>query len=254
MINKTRVIPVLLLRGRGLVKTVKFKDPTYIGDPVNSVRIFNEKEVDELVFLDIFATREGRGPDFDLLADIAGEAFMPMAYGGGITSLEQIRQVFALGFEKVVINSAAYGGGALIREASAVFGAQSIVGCVDVRRTLLSRYELLSHACKTKQPVGLVDHVKALEQQGAGEIIVNSVDRDGTQSGYDLKLIREVTSAVQVPVVACGGAGSLDDMAEAVHEAGASAVAAGSLFVFIGPHRAVLINYPPRTELAKRLP
>lgn len=254
MMNKTRVIPVLLLRGRGLVKTVKFKDPTYIGDPVNSVRIFNEKEVDELVFLDIFATREGRGPDFDLLADIAGEAFMPMAYGGGITSLEQIRRVFALGFEKVVIDSAAYGGGALIREAAAVFGAQSIVGCVDVRRTLLGRYELYSHAGGTKQPVGLVDHVKALEQQGVGEIIVNAIDRDGTQSGYDLKLIREVASNVQVPVVACGGAGSLDDMAAAVHDAGASAVAAGSLFVFVGPHRAVLINYPPRAELAKRLP
>lgn len=254
MMNKTRVIPVLLLRGRGLVKTVKFKDPTYIGDPVNSVRIFNEKEVDELVFLDIYATREGRGPDFDLLADIAGEAFMPTAYGGGISSIEQIRRVFALGFEKVVIDSAAYGGGALIREASAIFGAQSIVGCVDVRRTLLGRYELYSHAGKTRQPVALVDHVRALEQQGLGEIIVNAIDRDGTQSGYDLKMIREVASAVQVPVVACGGAGSLDDMAAAVHQAGATAVAAGSLFVFVGPHRAVLINYPPRTELAKRLP
>ena len=127
-------------------------------------------------------------------------------------------------------------------------------GCVDVRRTLLGRYELHSNAGKTKQPVGLVDHVKALEQQGVGEIIVNAIDRDGTQSGYDLKLLREVTSAVQVPVVACGGAGSLDDMAAAVHEAGVSAVAAGSLFVFVGPHRAVLINYPPRAELAKRLP
>lgn len=254
MMQKTRVIPVLLLRGRGLVKTVKFKDPTYIGDPLNSVRIFNENEGDELVFLDIFATREGRGPDFDLLADIAGEAFMPMAYGGGITTLEEIRRVFALGFEKVVINSAAYGGGLLIRQACAIFGAQSIVGCVDVRRTLLGRYELHSHAGKTKQAVGLIDHLKALEQQGAGEIIVNAIDRDGTQSGYDLKLIREVATAVQVPVVACGGAGNLDHMASAVREAGASAVAAGSLFVFVGPHRAVLINYPPRAELAKRLP
>lgn len=252
--NKTRVIPVLLLRGRGLVKTVKFKDPTYIGDPVNSVRIFNEKEVDELVFLDIFATKEGRGPDFDLLADIAGEAFMPMAYGGGLSSLDQIRKVFSLGFEKVVIDSAAYGDGELIRQASAVFGAQSIVGCVDVRRTLLGRYVLYSHAGRTRQPRGLVDHVKDLERQGVGEIIVNAIDREGTLSGYDLKMICEVASAVQVPVVACGGAGSLDHMAAAVNEAGATAVAAGSLFVFVGPHRAVLINYPPRDELAKRLP
>ncbi len=252
--NKTRVIPVLLLRGKGLVKTVKFKDPKYIGDPINSVRIFNEKEVDELVFLDITATPEGRGPDFELLADIAGEAFMPMAYGGGITTLEQVQRIFALGFEKAVIDTAVYTAPQLIREAVAIYGSQSIVGCVDVRRTLLGRYELSSHAGKTKQPIGLKEHVVELERLGVGEIIVNAVDRDGTQSGYDLKLIREVSSAVSVPVVACGGASGIDDFAAAVHEGGASAVAAGSLFVFVGPHRAVLINYPPRAELAKRLP
>ena len=252
--NKTRVIPVLLLRGKGLVKTVKFKDPKYIGDPINSVRIFNEKEVDELVFLDITATPEGRGPDFDLLADIAGEAFMPMAYGGGVSSLEQVQRIFALGFEKVVIDTAAYGAPQLIREAVAVYGSQSIVGCVDVRRTLLGRYELHSHAGKTRQSMGLLEHVSALEQLGVGEIIVNSVDRDGTQSGYDLKLLQKVSSAVSVPVVACGGASGLDDFVAAVEHGGASAVAAGSLFVFVGPHRAVLINYPDRAELARRLP
>jgi cyclase len=252
--NKTRVIPVLLLCGKGLVKTVKFKDPRYIGDPINSVRIFNEKEVDELVFLDITATPEGRGPDFALLADIAGEAFMPMAYGGGITTLEQVQRVFALGFEKVIINTAAYASPGLIRDAVAIYGSQSIVGCVDVRRTLLGRYELSSHAGKTKQSVGLKEHVQAVEQLGVGEIIVNAVDRDGTQSGYDLKLIREVSSAVSVPVVACGGASGIDDFVAAVHEGGASAVAAGSLFVFVGPHRAVLINYPARADLAQRLP
>ena len=252
--NKTRVIPVLLLRGKGLVKTVKFKGPKYIGDPINSVRIFNEKEVDELVFLDITATPEGRGPDFELLADIAGEAFMPMAYGGGIASLDQVQRVIALGFEKVVIDTAAYGAPQLIREAVAVYGSQSIVGCVDVRRTLLGRYELHSHAGKTRQSVGLVEHVSALEQLGVGEIIVNSVDRDGTQSGYDLKLLQKVSSAVSVPVVACGGASGLDDFVAAVEHGGASAVAAGSLFVFMGPHRAVLINYPDRPELARRLP
>ena len=252
--NKTRVIPVLLLRGKGLVKTVKFKEPRYIGDPVNSVRIFNEKEVDEMVFLDITATPEGRGPDFDLLADIAGEAFMPMAYGGGITTLEQVQRIFALGFEKVVIDTAAYTEPQLIRDAVAIYGSQSIVGCVDVRRTLLGRYELSSHAGKTKESVGLKEHVQALERLGVGEIIVNAVDRDGTQTGYDLKLIREVSSAVSVPVVACGGASGIDDFVAAVHEGGASAVAAGSLFLFVGPHRAVLINYPARSDLAKRLP
>ncbi len=252
--NKTRVIPILLLRGKGLVKTVKFKEPKYIGDPINSVRIFNEKEVDELVFLDITATPEGRGPDFELLADIAGEAFMPMAYGGGITSLEQVKRIFSLGFEKVVIDSAAYDAPQLIRDAVAIYGSQSIVGCVDVRRTLLGRYELSSHAGKTKQTAGLTAHVGELERLGIGEIIVNSVDRDGTQSGYDLKLLREVSSVVSIPVVACGGASSLDDFVAAVHEGGASAVAAGSLFVFVGPHRAVLINYPARADLTKRLP
>lgn len=252
--SKTRVIPVLLLRGKGLVKTVKFKEPKYIGDPINSVRIFNEKEVDELVFLDITATPEGRGPDFELLADIAGEAFMPMAYGGGITTLEQIQRVFALGFEKVVIDTAAYGAPQLIRDAAAIYGSQSIVGCVDVRRTLLGRYELYSHSGRTRQSVGLLDHVVSLEQLGIGEIIVNAIDRDGTQSGYDLKLLKQVSSAVNVPVVACGGASGLDDFVAAVQQGGVSAVAAGSLFVFVGPHRAVLINYPSRNDLTERLP
>lgn len=252
--NKTRVIPVLLLRGRGLVKTVKFKDPKYVGDPMNSVRIFNEKEVDELVFLDITATPEGRGPDFEMLADIAGEAFMPMAYGGGITSLDQIQRIFTLGYEKVVIDTAAYESPQLIREAVAIYGSQSVVGCVDVRRSLLGRYELYSRSGRTHQSVGLLDHVAALEELGVGEIVVNAVDRDGTQSGYDLKLLQQVSSAVSVPVVACGGASGLDDFVAAVQQGGASAVAAGSLFVFVGPHRAVLINYPDRTELAKRLP
>jgi cyclase len=252
--NKTRVIPVLLLRGKGLVKTVKFKDPKYIGDPINSVRIFNEKEVDELVFLDITATPEGRGPDFELLADIAGEAFMPMAYGGGITTLEQVRRIFTLGFEKVIINTAAYASPQLIQEAVAVFGSQSIVGCVDVRRNFLGRYELSSHSAKTKQSFELKGYVQELERLGVGEIIINAVDRDGTLLGYDLKLIREVSSVVGVPVVACGGASGVNDFVAAVHEGGASAVAAGSLFVFVGPHRAVLINYPDRAELARRLP
>lgn len=252
--NKTRVIPVLLLRGKGLVKTQKFKDPKYIGDPINSVRIFNEKEVDELVFLDITATPEKRGPDYELLADIASEAFMPMAYGGGITAIEQVKKIFALGFEKVIINSSAYDSAALITEAVRIFGSQSIVGSVDVKKTLFGRYELYSHAGKTKQSVSLQEHLDRLTQYGVGEILINAIDKDGTQSGYDLKLIREVTSMVSVPVVACGGAASIDDFVAVVSEAGASAVAAGSLFVFMGPHRAVLINYPDRKVLTERLP
>lgn len=252
--NKTRVIPVLLLRGRGLVKTVKFKDPKYIGDPINSVRIFNEKEVDELVFIDITATPEGRGPNFDLLQDIAGEAFMPMAYGGGIKSLEDIQRIFSLGFEKVILNTAAYEYEELITKASSIYGAQSIIGCVDVKRTLLGRYELYTHSGKNKQSRGLREHISRLEQLGVGEILVNSIDRDGTQTGFDIKLLREVSDTVSVPIVACGGAGSIDDFADAVYNGGASAVAAGSLFVFMGPHKAVLINYPDRKLLTQKLP
>lgn len=251
--NRTRVIPVLLLRGGGLVKTVKFKDPKYVGDPINAVRIFNEKEVDEIVFLDISATPGGRGPDFDLLTDIAGEAFMPMAYGGGITNIDQVRRLFALGFEKVVINSAAFESPDLIRDSSQIYGSQSIVGCIDVRRTLLGKPELYSESGRLKRPIALLQHVSNLKSAGVGEILVNSIDKDGTQSGYDLKLVREVADAIDVPVVACGGASGIDDFAAAV-DAGASAVAAGSLFVFYGPHRAVLINYPDRRDLSARLP
>lgn len=252
--NKTRVIPALLLRGQGLIKTVKFKDPTYVGDPINAVRIFNEKEVDELVFLDIAATVEGRGPDFELLTDIASEAFMPMAYGGGITTLEEVRRIFELGFEKVIINSAAYKNAGLIAESASVFGSQSIVGCVDVRKTLFGRYELCSASARVKEKVSLAEHLSTLTRSGIGEILVNAVDRDGTMGGYDLKLLREVSTSVTVPVIACGGAGNIDHFAQAVQDGGASAVAAGSLFVFIGPHRAVLINYPERTALSERLP
>jgi cyclase len=252
--NKTRVIPVLLLRGRGLVKTIKFKQPKYVGDPINAVRIFNEKEADELVFLDITATSERRGPDFELLSDIASEAFMPMAYGGGVTTLVEIRRIFELGFEKVILNSATYKNPGLISEAAAIFGSQSILGCVDVRKNLLGRYELFSDSAKVKEKSNLFEHLAILTQSGVGEILVNAIDRDGTMGGYDLKLLREVSAAVTVPVIACGVAGSLDHLVEAVQDGHATAVAAGSLFVFMGPHRAVMINYPERKLLADRLP
>jgi len=253
VINKTRVIPVLLLKNGGLVKTVKFKDPKYVGDPINAVRIFNEKEVDELAFLDIAATVSGRGPDFETLADIAGEAFMPMAYGGGLSSLDDVKRVFGLGFEKVIVNSAAYGSTNVISQAAAVFGSQSIVGCIDVKRTFFGRTELFSTSGRKKNAVPLQKHIQTLVDAGVGELLLNSIDRDGTFSGYDLALISDVSSMVSVPVVACGGAGDMVDMIKAV-QAGASAVAAGSLFIFYGPHKAVLINYPERSELAARLP
>jgi cyclase len=253
-IIKTRVIPILLLKDKGLVKTVKFAAPRYIGDPINSVRIFNEKEVDELAFLDISATPNRRGPDFDTLADIAGEAFMPMAYGGGITTMEQIRRITSLGFEKVILGAVTYDNAELVREAASVYGSQAVVACLDVKRKWLGGYELYTHSASRRRGIGLAEHLANLMRCGVGEIIVNSIDRDGTQSGYDIAATKAVTAHVTVPVIACGGAGSLDDFAAAVHHGGATAVAAGSLFVFKGKRRAVLINYPERTELARRLP
>lgn len=254
MWNKTRVMPVLLLKDEGLVKTVNFKKPKYIGDPINAVRIFNEKEVDEIVILDISATPGQRGPNFDLLCDIANEAFMPMAYGGGITNLDQIRRVLSLGFEKVIINSIAYEAPQLVAEAAAIFGSQSIVGALDVRRNLWGRYQLVSGGGLVKQGVGLSDHLHTLLRGGVGELLVNSVDRDGTMTGYDLALLKEVTDTAQVPVIACGGAGTLEHFVEAIEVGQASALAAGSMFVFVGKHRAVLLSYPDRKDLAKLLP
>jgi cyclase len=232
---KTRVIPVLLLRNKGLVKTVQFKGAKYIGDPINSIRIFNEKEVDEVMFLDISATPE-------------------VAYGGGISNMEQIEKILTIGFEKVILNSSNYLNIQLVEEAVSAYGSQAIVGCLDVQRNFLGRYELYSHSGTVRQALALEAHATILEEAGVGEILVNNIKRDGTQKGYDLDLIRIISSRVSVPVVACGGAGSLQDFADAVEQGGASAVAAGSLFVFKGKHRAVLINYPNRKQLSALIP
>lgn len=245
---------MLLLQKNGLYKTVKFKNPRYIGDPINSVRIFNEKEVDELAFIDISATPMAKGPDFELLDQIASEAFMPMAYGGGITTIEQVKRVLSLGFEKVIFNASAFDFSDVLKQTAVTYGAQAVVGCVDARRTLFGKYELYTHSGKRKRKVTLVEHLQRLNELGVGEILVNSVDRDGTMSGYDLDLIKLVSSNCSVPVIACGGAGSLQDFESAVKSAGASAVAAGSMFVYKGVHRAVLINYPERSELKALLP
>ena len=247
---RTRVIPCLLLHGHGLVKTRRFKDSVYIGDPVNAVRIFSEKEVDELILLDIDASREGREPNYELIAEIAGECFMPLAYGGGVRSLEQVRRLIRSGVEKVVINSAAFFSCQVIRDAAEVFGSQAVVGAVDVKKPLLASWKVMAKAGTVDAGVPLDAHVQALVMAGAGEIFINSIDRDGSMTGFDLELIRRVSGAVQVPVIACGGAGSVEHLRQAVREGGASAVAAGSLFVFHGKHRAVLINYPNAAELA----
>jgi cyclase len=245
---KTRVIPCLLLRNQGLVKTIKFKDPKYVGDPINAVKIFNEKEVDELVFLDITATVEGRGPNFTVLENIAGEAFMPLAYGGGIRSVEDAKRVFNLGFEKIVINSSAAESPDLVSLLADTFGNQSVVVSIDVRKTFFGKRQVYVRSGTKKIDRETAEFAVEMERRGAGEIFLNSIDLDGTMTGFDLDLIGDVSSRVGVPVIACGGAGKLGDFSTAI-AAGASAVAAGSLFVFHGKHRAVLITYPTPEEL-----
>lgn len=246
---RTRVIPILLLKNSGLVKTRRFKDPKYIGDPINAVRIFNDKEVDEMVFLDISATPQGRTPNFELIKDIASEAFMPFAYGGGITKLNEIEKLINIGVEKVVLNTITSVDPELVSKASMIFGNQSIVVSIDVKKTLFNGKKSFTHCGQTKNAKNFVDFAMEMEQLGAGELIINSIDNDGMMQGYDLQLIKNIAEVVKIPVVAAGGAGNLSHFKQAIVEGKASAVAAGSMFVFNGPHRAVLISYPNYKEL-----
>ena len=244
-----RVIPVLLLKGGGLYKTVAFRNPTYVGDPINAVRIFNDKEADELILLDIGATREGRGPNFSLIADVASECFMPLCYGGGVRALSDIEKLFSLGVEKVAFNTLAHERPDVIKEASVRFGSQSIVVVIDYRRDFWGRSRVYSHCGQKRTNWDPLEYAQRMEERGAGELVIYSMVRDGTMKGYDLPTIRSVSRAVGIPVVACGGAGCFQDFRKVLAEAESVAVAAGSLFVFQGPHRAVLISYPDRNTL-----
>lgn len=246
-----RIIPCLLLKDGGLVKTVKFKNETYIGDPINAVKIFNDKEVDELIFLDIEATRKGKGPNFKFLKKIAEQCFMPLCYGGGIKTIDDIKELFKIGFEKVSINSAAFYEPDIIKKASDIFGSQSIIVSMDVKKNLFGNYSVrvLNGSKNTK--ISPVDYAKNAEKSGAGEIFLNSIDNDGVMNGYDLELVRIVSEAVKIPVIACGGAGKLDDFNKVITKTQASAAGAGSFFVFYGVNRAVLINYPDQDDLKK---
>lgn len=247
---RTRVIPCLLMRNRDLVKSMRFKDTKYVGDPINAVRIFNDKEVDELAFLDIGATLDNVGPDFELLADIAGETFMPLSYGGGISTIEQVKRLYALGVEKVILNSVIGNNPGLVEEAASIAGSSGVVVSMDVRRNGFGKYSVCVRSGQVDLKRDPVAHANEMAHLGAGEILLNAIDRDGMMDGYDLELIQRVSAAVSIPVVAVGGAGKLQHFREAV-EHGASAVAAGSMFVFHGKHRAVLITYPDYEELEK---
>ena len=250
---QARVIPALLLRGQGLVKTVKFKEPKYLGDPINVVRIFNDKEVDEIVLLDITATPEKRGPHFEMLKNITSEAFIPLAYGGGIRSMDDVYTLLGIGIEKLILNTASVENPALVREIADHAGSQAVVVSIDVKKNFLGRHEVFTHCGQKKTGLDPVKHAIEMEKMGAGEIFVNSIDRDGMMQGYDIDLVKKIADAVSVPVVACGGAGNLNDVAKVIKQGHASAAAAGSIFVFQGPLRGVLISYPAYQELKKLL-
>lgn len=246
---RTRIIPCLLLKDNKLVKTVKFKNPTYVGDPINAIKIFNDKEVDELVFLDITASKEKKGPNFKLISEITTECFMPLGYGGGITTIDEIEKLFNLGVEKVILNSICHIQPEVIKKAISIFGSQSIVSSIDVKKNWLTKKQtVFINGGEKNTGISPIDYAKKMEDLGVGEIIINSIDQDGTMSGYDLQLIKSISESVKIPVVALGGAGSLDDL-KLAKQSGASAVAAGSLFVFQKAHRAVLITYPKTEEI-----
>lgn len=251
MLN-SRVIPCLLLQDEGLVKTIKFAKPKYVGDPINAIRIFNEKEVDELIVLDINASKSERDPNYALIEKVASECFMPLCYGGGIRTVQQARQLFALGVEKICLQTSALDDPTIITRISDNFGRQSVVISVDIKKSWFGEYKIYRTVDGKKINQPWVQYLQQIADAGAGEVIVNSVDLDGTMGGMDLKLIREASSAITLPLIAMGGAGSLSDMKAAIH-AGASAVSAGAFFVFQGPHRAVLITYPNYRELENLL-
>ncbi|MCG7856218.1 AglZ/HisF2 family acetamidino modification protein [Flavihumibacter sediminis] len=250
--RRIRVIPVLLLHDGGLVKSIKFKDYKYVGDPINAVKIFNEKGVDEIVILDINASREQRGPDFAKLSQIASEAFVPLAYGGGIKNIDEVEKLFYLGVEKVIFNYMAFTNPSLITSVAKMVGSQSVVASIDIKSTIFGKNKVVILNGTESKHIDPVEYARRLVNAGAGEIFLNIVNRDGTYKGYDLEIIRSVSNAIEVPVIACGGASSIEDFRLAV-ENGASAVAAGSFFVFQRPHNAVLISYPSQQELKEKL-
>jgi cyclase len=244
---RPRIIPCLLIHKGGLVKTQAFKSPKYVGDPINAVKIFNEKEADELIVLDIDATVNRVEPNYALIAKLAAECRMPLSYGGGINTVEQAQRIISLGVEKVAISSAAVADPAIVTRIAEAIGRQSVAVVLDVRKKsglLAKGYELCTHNAKTTHKLDPVAFAQTLQQAGAGEIVINSVDRDGDMKGYDLALGQQMQVALQVPMTMLGGAGSLEDIAMLLGKCGVVGAAAGSLFVFKGKYRAVLINYP----------
>ncbi len=250
---QTRVMPCLLYYKRGLYKTIKFKNPSYVGDPINAIKIYNEKEVDELIFLDISASVEKREPDYKMITDIATECFMPLCYGGGISDTEQIKKIFGIGVEKISINSSAIDNPGLISEAASSFGSQAVIVSIDVKKSFWGKYEVMKGRGSKSIGYDPVSFAKKMEDAGAGEILLTSVDREGTWEGYDIDLLKQVTSAVRIPVIVNGGAGSISHFEEAKKKGHASGLAIGSMAVYQKKGMGVLINFPGRPELEKIL-
>lgn len=248
---RPRVIPCLLVHDKGLVKTVQFKDPKYVGDPINAVRIFNEKESDELMVIDIDATRDNREPDYKMIEHLAAECRMPLCYGGGVKTAEQAQRIFSLGVEKIAISSVAIHTPELVSEMADRVGSQSVVVVVDVKKKLLGGYEMYTHNGKKSTGKNPFEFVAKMEALGAGEIVVNSIDQDGVMKGYDLALIEKIRQSISLPLTVLGGAGSLQDIGNLINKYGIIGAAAGSLFVFKGVYKAVLINYPNWNEKDK---
>jgi len=246
---RPRVIPCLQVASGELVKTRRFKEPLYLGDPINAVKIFNDLDCDELIVADIRATLDEREPDYPLIEEFASEAFMPLAYGGGISSVDQIRRILSIGIEKVVISSAA-ADGKLISAAAAIFGSQSIVVSVDVRKTLFGRREVYTRSGTRNTGIEPRTYAAQMERHGAGELFVQSIELEGSRTGYDVALMSDISDVVKIPVIACGGAGSLEDIRQLMQSSGVAAAAAGTMFVLHGKHMAPLISYPRPNEIA----
>lgn len=245
---RPRIIPSLLIKDKGLVKTLNFKSSKYVGDPINAVRIFNEKEVDELAIFDIDATVHKNEPDYSLIEKLANQSRMPLCYGGGVKTIEQAQRIFGLGIEKIALSSAVIEQPDLVTKIADRVGSQSVIVVLDVKKKLFGGYEIYTHNGRKSTGINPLIFAKELEQAGVGEIIVNSIDKDGTMQGYDLALIDKITEVVNIPLTVLGGAGSLDDIQKVIKRYGVIGVAAGSLFVFQGPYKAVLINYPNQIQ------
>lgn len=245
---RPRIIPSLLIKDKGLVKTLNFKSSKYVGDPINAVRIFNEKEVDELAIFDIDATVKNNEPDYLLIEKLANQSRMPLCYGGGVKTIEQAQRIFGLGIEKIALSSSAIERPNLVTEIAERVGSQSVIVVLDIKKKLFGGYELYTHNGHKSTGINPVNFAKELEHAGVGEIIINSIDKDGTMQGYDFTLIDKITEVVNIPLTVLGGAGSLDDIQKVIERYGVIGVAAGSLFVFQGPYKAVLINYPNQIQ------